>query len=113
MSTLIKITHIPEINNIIQDYLWGNKITWKEKHNKCILPTFNKPKDTILLHMIPTNNKIKYICMDYEWVDRLPYLIENEYPLEPPVTTIDDIIEESEDDNIYEILSYLFFFFSM
>jgi len=115
MSDISKVSHIPEINNKIQDYLWGNKESWKTKNTTCILPTFKEPKDTILLNMIPNNKKIKYVCMEYEWVDRLPCLspIDTNYNQRSNTSTIDDVIDDTDDLNIYEILSYIFFFYSM
>ena len=119
MESLNNISHIPELINIVQDYLWGDHLVWKQKWTSDILSQITTPKDTILLNMIPINNR-KYINMEYEWVDRLPFLIDDATQTDNPTQVynlinnpINDLIEEYDDDNMYEMLGLLFLYSTM
>jgi len=62
-----------DINYYIKDILAGTRQDWKMKFSSIILPTFNKDKYSILLY------DTGVYCMydtEYEWCDRLPYLID-------------------------------------
>ena len=59
--------------NLIQNYIYPSHVEWRNVFQSSI-DRFNSPKDTVLLY---DTGKMP-IDIDYEWVDRLPGLIDQD-----------------------------------
>jgi hypothetical protein len=58
------------IINYINDFIYPSRQVWKNEFSKT-LSIFTQERDTILLK----NTDIMTYIIDYEWVDRMPLLI--------------------------------------
>lgn len=58
------------IINYINDFIYPSRQVWKNEFSKT-LSIFTQERDTILLK----NTDIMTDIIDYEWVDRMPFLI--------------------------------------
>jgi hypothetical protein len=59
------------IINYINDFIYPSRQVWKNEFSK-ILTIFTKERDTILLK----NTDIMSDIIEYEWIDRMPLLVD-------------------------------------